>query len=505
MIGALVLAAAARPQEVVVGSKNFTESHLLGSLVAELLEDRLGHEVEHRSGLGGTLVCFEALLGGEIDVYVEYTGTAWAVILGRAGAVKDPLRAFLEVERGLRAEHDLEWLAPLGFQNTYALAMRSERADELGISTVSDLARAGAGLRAGFSHEFLEREDGWPGLAAHYDLELAEVRGLEHGLAYGALAEGALDVIDAYSTDAKLLRYGLTLLEDDRGFFPPYHAAPVVRGELLRQRPEVGAALRELAYCLDERRMAELNLAVELEGRSFEAVAREFLEAEGLLAVDAAAATTDTERPRGWLAYFLSRWRETLALTWQHLLLTGLAVGLAALVAIPLGVAITRSRWAERLSLGAAGVVQTIPSLALLAFMIALPGLGLSMRSAVVALTLYAVLPILRNTFAGLRAVDPDLVDAARGMGLTERQVLTHVQLPLATGTIMAGVRTATVVTIGFATLAAFIGAGGLGEPIVTGLYLNDRALILTGALPAALLALLADGLLGRLERRWER
>ena len=156
----------------------------------------------------------------------------------------------------------------------------------------------------------------------------------------------------------------------------------------------------------------------------------------------------------------------------------------------------------ERVSLTLAGVVQTIPSLALLAFMIAVPWLGLSVRSAIAALLLYAVLPILRNTFTGLRDVDPDLVDAARGLGLTDRQILLRVRFPLATRTIMAGVRTATVISIGVATLAAFIGAGGLGEPIVTGLYLNDPGLILTGAVPAALLAIAADLGLGRLERR---
>ena len=175
----------------------------------------------------------------------------------------------------------------------------------------------------------------------------------------------------------------------------------------------------------------------------------------------------------------------------------------ATCIAVPLGIYITRRPWAGRIALGGAGALQTVPSLALLALLIAVPGLGLTTRSAVTALTLYALLPILRNTFTGLREVAPDLVDAARGMGLTERQTLLRIQLPMATRTIMAGIRTATVITVGFATLAAFIGAGGLGEPIVTGLYLNDIRLILTGALPAALLALVADGLLGVVERRW--
>ena len=189
-------------------------------------------------------------------------------------------------------------------------------------------------------------------------------------------------------------------------------------------------------------------------------------------------------------------------LVFEHLRLTGIAVLLAALIAVPLGIAATRRPLLRRIALGVASTLQTVPSLALLAFLITLPGFGLDGTTAVVALFLYALLPILRNTHAGLTAVDGELIEAARGLGLTPRQVLLRVQLPLATGTLLAGLRTATVTSIGVATLAAFIGAGGLGELIVEGLYLNDPRLILAGALPAALLALGADGLLGLLERR---
>jgi osmoprotectant transport system permease protein len=307
-----------------------------------------------------------------------------------------------------------------------------------------------------------------------------------------------VDLIDAYSTDAKLLRYGLRVLADDRSFFPPYDAAPLARGDTLRAHPEVAEALGKLAYRLSDRRMTELNHAVEEEGRSFTEVAHAFLLEEGLLSPGDVEVDASGPRRGGFVSMMVERRAETLRLAGEHLRLTALSVLFAALLAIPLGVLATRSRLLERASLNAFGVVQTIPSLALLAFMIAVPGLGLSMRSAVVALFLYAVLPILRNTFAGLRNVDADLVDAARGMGLTERQTLLRVQLPLATSTIMAGVRTSTVISIGVATLAAFIGAGGLGEPIVTGLYLNDTGLILSGAVPAAVLALAADFLLVR-------
>ena len=491
------------PGRVVVGSKSFTESRVLGEMFALLLEEHTGLEVEHRAGLGGTLVCFGALQNREIDLYPEYTGTGWAVVLGHTERVSDPLRTFLEVESRFRARWDLEWLAPLGVNNTYALAMTEERAAELGVRSISDLARVAGELRGAFSAEFLNREDGYRGLAEVYGLALGEARGMEHGLVYHAIASGATDVIDVYSTDGTLLRYDLRLLEDDLGCFPPYDAAPLVSGEWLRAQPEAREVLERLAFRIGDRRMAQLNHAVEDEGRGFREVAREFLLAQGLLAEDSQAGRDRPDvRRGGFVALFRERWRTTLRLLFEHVQLTLASVLLATAIALPLGILSTRSRALERVSLGIAGVLQTVPSLALLAFMIAVPGLGLSVRSAVAALFLYALLPILRNTVTGLRDVAPELVDAARGMGLTEWQTLLRVQLPIATSTIMAGVRTATVISVGVATLAAFIGAGGLGEPILTGITLRDSGLILSGAVPAALLAMAADYGLGRVERR---
>ncbi len=479
--------------DVVVGSKAFAESHLLGEIVTQLLRAHTELEVEHRSGLGGTLICHEALTRGEIDLYVEYTGTAWAVVLGREEKVTSSLRTFLGVEAAYRANDDLEWLQPFGFNNTYVIALDARRADELGVTSLSDLARH-PGLRAGFSLEFLNRADGYPGLAAHYGLDL-DARGLDHGLVYDALRAGEVDLFDAYSTDGKLSRDDVRLLTDDRAFFPPYEAAPVVRGALLRAHPEVGDALARLAFAIDDAAMSALNRRVEVDGAEFDDVARAFLVERGLLEDEAQIG----ERSGAWLTK--RRALETLRLTGQHVILTLVSVLLAALVAVPLGVWITRHDLAARVALGVAGVLQTIPSLALLATLIAVPGLGLSRRSAVFALFLYALLPILRNTHTGVRDVDPELVDAARAIGLTDRQTLLRIRMPLAIRTILAGIRTATVISVGVATLAAFIGAGGLGEPIITGLYLNDTRLILSGAIPAALLAIVADFGLGRLER----
>ncbi|MGD2047623.1 MAG: glycine betaine ABC transporter substrate-binding protein [Gemmatimonadota bacterium] len=487
---------------IVVGSKNFTESAILGEIMAQLLRDRTDLEVVHRQSLGGTLVCFQALRSGEIDLYPEYTGTGWSIILEEPERIDDRLRAYVHVDREFRERYGLEWLSPFGLNNTYALAMDRSRAEELGVTRISDLIEVGPQLDAGFSIEFTNRQDGWPGLRDFYGIELGRMRALEHGLAYEAIDAGAIDLMDAYSTDGKLLRFDLRVLDDDRGFFPPYNAAPLVREETLAEHPEVQDVLELLAFRVTNDRIIELNDAVESEGEDPAAVARSFLVSEGLIGESAEVVSTGASRSEGsFLRFFVGRWRETARLSVEHLQLTLIAVLLATLLAVPLGIWVTRHPLAERLTLSGAGAIQTVPSLALLAFMIAVPGLGLSVRSAIVALFLYSILPILRNTHTGIQGVDPELLDAAKGLGLTPRQILVKIQLPIATRTILAGVRTATVISIGIATLAAFIGAGGLGEPIVTGLYLNDTRLILAGALPAAVLALVADYLLGRLER----
>jgi osmoprotectant transport system permease protein len=322
---------------------------------------------------------------------------------------------------------------------------------------------------------------------------------MQHGLAYEALSQGHIDVTDAYTTDGKLERYRLVVLQDDRAFFPPYQAAPVVRGEVLRRHPEVGRVLRLLAGSLSDADMQRLNFRVEERKEAFAAVAADFLASRGLVRQRSEAPGA---RSTTLLGYFAGHRAQMLAWVRQHLALTAWSVLLAALVGIPLGIAITRWTAAAPPTLAVAGVIQTIPGLALLAFLIPVPGLGLGPRSAILALSLYALLPILRNTWAGLRSVDPGVLEAARGMGMRPAQILTMVELPLAVPTIMAGLRTSAVITVGGATLAAFIGAGGLGQPILTGLYLNDDVLILAGAVPSALLAILVDLGLGWVEAR---
>jgi osmoprotectant transport system permease protein len=487
-------------QPVVVASKPFGESYLLCEMFAQLLESR-GLTVVRRPGLGATEVAFGALTRDAIDVYPEYTGTGLVAVLhdslpGAAG--RDSRLVFAHVARASEARFGVRWLPPLGFQNTYAVAVRRATADSLRLRTLGDLARAAPGLRAGLTADFIGRPDGLPGLARAYGLRFAVVRPLAPAVKYQALAARAVDVIDGYSTDGLLAKYDLVVLEDDRRFFPPYEAAPVL-GPRAARRADVVAALTLLGGRLDEARMRALNRRVEVDGEDVARVAADALGALGLTARSSAAPAAAPTAGASLGAYLWGRRATIAALTARHLALVGAALGLAALVAVPLGLALERARRAAGPVLGALGVLETVPSIALLAFM--LPLLGVGVVPALVALWLYALYPIARGTYTGVRDADPAAVEAAEALGMTPAQRLARVRLPLAAPVIMAGVRTAAVITVGAATLAAFIGAGGLGEPIVAGLALADTRLVLSGALPAAALALLVDAALGAVER----
>jgi len=478
---------------LVVGAKKFTEGAVLAELMAQVIEAHADLDVERRFNLAGTQVCFDALRLGDLDLYAEYTGTGLRDILQANESVGDATTTFAYVSTVFRQRFGLVWLAPFGFNNTYVLTMRRDRAAALGVTSLSDLA--GRTLRYGVSHEFLQRPDGMPGLRASYNLQEASIVGMEHDLAYRALAEGAIDVADGYSTDAKLAQPDLVALRDDRPFFPPYEAAPLIRQEVLAQYPRVAAALALLAGRIDDATMRRLNYRVEAERFSPDQVAADFLRVNGLRAQTA----NPTPRAASLLALLWQRRGITLALAIQHLTLTLVAVLAASAVGIPLAIAVSRRGQSAAAILAVAGVLQTIPSIALLAFM--LPFFGVGARPAIAALSLYGLLPILRNTVTGLRSVDPQMVEIGRGLGMRPWQVLCRVELPLSAPIILAGVRTSTVINIGTATLAAFIGAGGLGDPIVTGLSVTDTNLVLCGALPAAALAVAVDTLLSGVER----
>lgn len=496
----------ARGRPVIVASKPFGESYLLAEMFAQLLEAR-GHPVARRLGLGSTEVAFGALRADRIDVYPEYTGTGLLAILGETPSGGGP-QVFRRVAREFRERWGVRWLPPLGFENTYAVSVRRETAEALGLRTLSDLAREGSALVGGFSPDFLGRDDGLPGLVEAYGLDLRETRSLLQAVKYEALRTGQVDVIDGYSTDGFLARAEVVVLDDDRGFFPPYEAAPLVSRRLQEERPGAVATLTELAGLLDEERMRELNRQIEVEGGSIPAVATAALSDLGL--VDATgrpgprpgATSGDFEsgaRAESLPGYLWERRERTAEEARRHLFLVAVSLLGAVLVAIPAGLVLERARWGAEGVIRGVGVIQTLPSIALLAFMI--PLLGIGVVPAIVALFLYSLFPILRNTYSGVRDADPEAVRAAEALGMTPIQVLRYVRLPLAAPVIMAGVRTAAVINVGTATLAAFIGAGGLGDPIVSGLALSDPWMILSGAIPAAILAVLVDGALGLAER----
>ncbi|MDQ3810661.1 MAG: ABC transporter permease subunit, partial [Chloroflexota bacterium] len=489
----------ARERPVVVASKPFGESYLLAEMFAQLLEAR-GLRVERRPGLGATEIAFRALDADAIDVYPEYTGTGLLAILGER-PLADPQDVFDHVSREFRRRYGVRWLPPLGFENTYAIAVRRGTATKLNLRTLSDLARVSSRITAGLTADFIGRPDGLPGLTRVYGFRPRAVRALLPAVKYQALAAGEVDVIDGYSTDGFIARYDLVVLDDDRRFFPPYQAAALVGERVQVEVPRAIAVLTELSGRLDVERMRELNRRIEVDGADVARVAADALRDLGLTAaVGARGAATPVGGAGGSLpTYFWERRALILALTSRHILLVALSLAAAIALAVPLGLALERARGSAESIIRGVGVLQTLPGIALLAFMIPLFGIGVG--PALIALFLYSLYPILRNTFTGVRDADPAAVAAAWALGMTPRQILRQVRLPLAAPVIMAGIRTAAVIDVGTATLAAFIGAGGLGDPIASGLALSDTRMILLGAVPAALLALLVDLALGAGER----
>jgi len=488
-------------QRITVASKPFGESYLLAEMFAQLLESR-GFRVERRPGLGATEIAFEALRNGSIDVYPEYTGTGLVAILHDSppdSVTADARAVFNHVVRRFADAYDVHWLPPLGFQNTYAIAVTRETARKYGLRTLTDLARESSRLTAGFTPDFIGRNDGLVGLSRVYGLHPRAVRPLAPAIKYQALVSGAVDVIDGYSTDGLLARYNLMTLTDDRHFFPPYEAAALTSRRLIRDFPAAVGTLTLLSDRLDEQTMRRLNQRIEVGREDVARVARDELTDLGLLGAATVAPRVAGSNADGLWRYLINRRSSIFSLALRHLLLVALALLAAVVVAVPLGLVLERARGAAEPIIGALGVLQTIPSIALLAFMI--PLLGVGVIPALVALWLYALYPIARATYSGVRNADPEAVAAAEALGTTAAQRLLWVRLPLAAPIIMAGIRTAAVITVGAATLAAFIGAGGLGEPIVAGLALADTRMILSGALPAALLALAVDGALALVER----
>jgi osmoprotectant transport system permease protein len=336
-------------------------------------------------------------------------------------------------------------------------------------------------LKIGLTHEFLDRQDGWEPLRERYSLPQQNVIGIDHALGYGALANGSIDVKDAYSTDAKIEQNDLFALEDDLQFFPKYEAVFLYR---LSTRADAIAALRRLEGTLDEKRMVRLNAEAER--------TKNYTRAADLY-FDRGTGSRNSVGES--FSQKLARW------TLRHLQLAGFSLLLSVIFGIPLGIVASRGGAIGQAILGFASIVQTIPSLALLALLVPVPFFGISVRTAIAALFLYGLLPIVRNTASGLQDIPRSLRESAVALGLSPIARLWEIYLPMASRSILSGIKTSAVINVGTATLAALIGAGGLGEPILSGLNLNDHVTILEGAIPAAVLALLVQWFFDLLDR----
>lgn len=462
--------------KIVVGSKIFTEGYVLAEIAAQTLEaSRPPVPIVRKLGMGSTGILFESLHSGAIDVYSDYTGTLAEAIL------KAPqLRSVAQIHAAL-LKMGIVISEPLGFNNTYALAVREDFAKAHDLVKISDLGRLRASIRCGFSYEFMDRQDGYPGLAERYRLGVdpAHVSRMEHSLTYEAIDQQAVDVIDVYSTDAKIRKFHLRVLEDDLQYFPNYQAVWVARSAFVQRYPAQWRALRQWEGRISQDTMQELNAQVDIDKRNVAEVAAAFR-----------GTTTHTTTAAAQIG------RRTL----EHLWLVGVSLAFSIFVGVPLGILAVRHRRTGQVILTLSAVTQTVPSLALLCFLI--PVFGVGTKPALAALCLYSLLPVVLNTFTGIRGIDPRHLENARAFGLTPRQILFSIVLPLASPALLTGIRTATIVSIGTATLAALVGAGGYGVPIVSGLSLNDVPTILTGAIPAAIMAWLAHlafNLLGRI------
>ena len=488
ILGVLALnsALADDPQPLVkIGSKASIESVTLGEMLTHLAR-HAGADARHHSALGGTQILFAALKKGDIDTYVEYTGTLSQEILkGERLRSDEDIRAAL-------VKYDLVMSKPLGFKNNYALGMKADLAEKLQIRSMSDLAKYckspdSQKLQFGFSDEFMKRGDGWPAVKVLYQFQ-QQPTGLDHSLAYRGLDTGTLHVTDLYTTDPEIEKYKLRVLEDDLACFPEYHAVILYRTDLKDRAPQVLESLLKLQGTISNEAMLEMNTRVRIDHDRDRNVAGDFLRQELKIPI-----------PSGEENQWVLMARDFLRNTTRHLLLVICSLSAAVVIALPLGIWAYKYPKVTHGILGIVGIIQTIPSMAVLVFMV--PLLGLGIKPAIMALFLYSLLPIVRNTYAGLNEIPGNLKESAIVLGLTQRARLWLVELPIASRSILAGIKTAAVINVGTATIGGLIGAGGYGEPILTGIRLANVNLLLQGAIPAAMLAVAVQGLFELLER----
>jgi osmoprotectant transport system permease protein len=484
-------AAARQPDgvEIAIGSKSFTESAILGWALYQIAQST-GAAPRHDLREQGSSNLYQGLLDGTIDIYPEYTGTITAEHLKG-----ENVRTNAELRKALR-ERGLEMSLPLGFNNTYRLGMTRERAAELGVTTFSDL-KEHPNLRYAFSNEFIDRGDGWKRLQPTYGIpDSVTARGMKHELAYEALINDKADVIDLYSTDAKIVEYDLAVLDDDLGFFPRYDCVFLYRADLVSRAPQFLLELERMAGRVDEATMTSYNALVGVGEKQPDGTMKKLPDEEAAqrFVQDILGIYVELQR---------KTWIERLpGFTLQHLFMVLISMAIAIVLAIPIGIFAAKAAPAVgQVLLGGTGVIQTVPSLAVLALALSLPFLDPGPWPAIVALWLYSLLPIVRNTYTGLHDIPGELRESAVALGLSPGVRLWRIELPLAARSILAGVKTAMIINVGSATLGALVGAGGYGEPILTGLRLRASDIIIIGLIPASLMALAFQFMLDGLER----
>jgi osmoprotectant transport system permease protein len=380
------------PSTIRVGSKSFTESVVLGELLTHLIRQS-GTPVEHRSELGGTQILWQALLQGDIDVYVDYTGTIREELLADVIEAGTEIRTDEDMRRAL-AKKSVAMSSRIGFNNTYALGMKEALAERLDIKMISDLTKHPE-LELGLSDEFMERNDGWHQLAKKYRLPHKKIRTMDHNLAYRGIEHDAIQLTDLYTTDAEIEFYRLRVLEDDRGFFPTYYAVILMRDDLAKRAPKAVEAVLRLENAVASQEMAAMTARVRLDRQLEANAAADFLNQKFQLGIDVQA--TDNK------AYWGRFTKRLIKNTLEHLFLVAISLTLAIVVAIPLGILAARNEAFAQTVLGIVGVIQTLPSMALLVFMIPLFGLGAI--PAIAALFFYS--PITHRS-KHLWGVDPD-------------------------------------------------------------------------------------------------
>ena len=487
-------------KKLIIGSKIFTENILLGEIIAQLLEQNYGFQITRKFNMGGTKLLFDALKTGSIDLYPEYTGTGYAMILKESKKLS-PQATYTFVQKKFLKKYQMLWSPPLGFENTYVLALRKNDSRFKNVSLNSDLEHLDFPLKIASEHEFTERKDGWKLFKQSYKLKKATILSLNPSLMYTAIDNNKVDIIVSYSTDGRIQNYQLKTLKDDKNFFPSYLASYLTTKRLIKSQPELKEAFQALEGQISPQEMRELNRQVEQLKKSLPEVASHFLLKKDLLKdiENKTKAQSLSLSQESLLSYYYKKRGYFFKILKEHLILVFTALFLALLFSFPLSLWAVYNKRVEKLLFFFVNILQTIPSMALLGALI--PFLGIGFTPAITALFIYSLLHLIRNIFEGIKNIDSHSVEVSAGIGLNQWQTLRNIQIPLAMPIIIAGVRTALILLVGTATLAAFIGAGGLGDPIFRGIATLDSRLIFMGAVPACVLALFLDKSLNLVEK----